>query len=80
MFPENHHVAVATGIASSLPRLVASSDDFCCDHIFLFPGSCVETMMSAKLIYVLSSIHMLFCAFYIHIHVKLIKFSLNLVL
>ena len=37
-------------------------------------------VMSAKLIYVLSSFHMLFCAFYIHIHVKLIKFPLNLVL
>ena len=37
-------------------------------------------LMSAKLIYVLSSFHMLFCAFYIHIHVKLIKFPLNLVL
>ena len=37
-------------------------------------------MMSAKLIYVLSSFHMLFCAFCIHIHVKLIKFPLNLVL
>ena len=36
--------------------------------------------MSVKLIYVLSSFHMLFCAFYIHIHVKLIKFPLNLVL
>ena len=34
--------------------------------------------MSAKLIYVLSSFHMLFCAFGIHIHVKLIKFPLNL--
>ena len=39
-----------------------------------------EGLMSAKLIYVLSSFHMLFCAFYIHIHVKLIKFPLNLVL
>ena len=37
-------------------------------------------VMSAKLIYVLSSFHMLFCAFNIHIHVKLIKFPLNLVL
>ena len=37
-------------------------------------------VMSAKLIYVLSSFHMLFCAFYIHIHVKLIKFPLNFVL
>ena len=36
-------------------------------------------LLSAKLIYVLSSFHMLFCAFYIHIHVKLIKFLLNLV-
>ena len=35
--------------------------------------------MSAKLIYVLSSFNMLFCAFNIHIHVKLIKFPLNLV-
>ena len=47
--------------------------------------SCLECkmtkrLMSAKLIYVLSSFHMLFCAFYIHIHVKLIKFPLNLVL
>ena len=33
--------------------------------------------MSAKLIYVLSLFHMLFCVFYIHIHVKLIKFPLN---
>ena len=33
--------------------------------------------MSAKLIYVLSSFHMLFCAFSIHIIVKLIKFPLN---
>ena len=39
-----------------------------------------SSLMSAKLIYVLSSFHMLFCAFYIHIHVKLIKFPLNLVL
>ena len=39
-----------------------------------------EILMSAKLIYVLSSFHMLFCAFHIHIHVKLIKFPLNLVL
>ena len=37
-------------------------------------------LMSAKLIYVLSSFHMLFCAFGVHIHVKLIKFPLNLVL
>ena len=37
-------------------------------------------LMSAKLIYVLSSFHMLFCAFNIHIHIKLIKFPLNLVL
>ena len=37
-------------------------------------------LMSAKLIYVLSPFHMLFCAFNIHIHVILIKFSLNLVL
>ena len=37
-------------------------------------------LISAKLIYVLSSFHMLFCAFYIHIRVKLIKFPLNLVL
>ena len=36
-------------------------------------------LMSAKLIYVLSSFHMLFYAFNIHIHVKLIKFTLNLV-
>ena len=40
----------------------------------------VEQVMSAKLIHVLSLFHMLFCAFYIHIHVKLIKFPLNLVL
>ena len=40
-------------------------------------GGC---FMSAKLIYVLSSFRMLFCAFYIHIHVKLITFPLNLVL
>ena len=40
----------------------------------------VRLVMSAKLIYVLSSFHMLFCAFYIHIHVKLIKLHLNLVL
>ena len=40
----------------------------------------IGALMSAKLIYVLSSFHMLFCAFYIHIHVKLIKFPLNLVL
>ena len=39
-----------------------------------------EGLMSAKLIYVLSSFHMLFCAFYIHIHVKIIKVPLNLVL
>ena len=38
------------------------------------------SVMSAKLIYVLSSFHILFCAFYIHIHVKLIKVPLNLVL
>ena len=37
-------------------------------------------LMSAKLIYVLSSFRMLFCAFCIHIHVKFIKFPLNLVL
>ena len=36
--------------------------------------------MSVKLIYVLSSFHMLFSVFYIHIHVKLITFPLNLVL
>ena len=34
----------------------------------------------SKLIYVLNSFHMLFCAFYIHIHVKLITFHINLVL
>ena len=39
-----------------------------------------SALMNAKLIYVLSSFHMPFCAFYIHIHVKLIKFPLNLVL
>ena len=39
-----------------------------------------KKVMSAKLIYVLSSFHMIFCAFYIHIHVKLITFHLNLVL
>ena len=39
-----------------------------------------RSLMSAKLIYVLSSFHMLFCAFNIHIHVKLIKFPLNFVL
>ena len=37
-------------------------------------------LMSANLIYVLSSFHMLFCEFCIHIHVKLIKFPLNLIL
>ena len=37
-------------------------------------------LMSAQLIYVLSSFHMLFYAFCFHIHVKLIKFPLNLVL
>ena len=37
-------------------------------------------VMSAKLLYVLSSFHMLFCEFYIHIHLKLIQFPLNLVL
>ena len=37
-------------------------------------------LMSAKLIYVLSSFHMLFCEFYIHLHVKIITFHLNLVL
>ena len=36
--------------------------------------------MSVKLIYVLSSFHILFIAFYIHIHIKLITFPLNLVL
>ena len=36
--------------------------------------------MSEKLIYVLSSFHMLFIEFYIHIHIKLIIFPLNLVL
>ena len=45
-------------------------------RLFLQPKS----LMSEKLIYVLSSFHMLFCAFGIHIHVKLIKFPLNLVL
>ena len=45
---------------------------------FLFKPDAL--MMSAKLIYVLSSFHMIFCAFGIHIHVKLIKFPLNLVL
>ena len=39
-----------------------------------------KVVMIAKLIYVLSSFHMLFCEFYIYIHVKLIKFPLNLVL
>ena len=39
-----------------------------------------ESFMSAKLIYVLSSFHMLFCAFYVYIHLKLIKFPVNLVL
>ena len=43
-------------------------------------GTCTGGLMSAKLIHVLSSFHMLFCAFYIHIHVKLITFPLNLVL
>ena len=42
--------------------------------------SSLGCLMNAKLIYVLSSFHMLFCAFCIHIHVKLIKFPLNLVL
>ena len=37
-------------------------------------------VMSAKLIYVLSSFHKIFYAFGIHIHVKLIQFPLNLVL
>ena len=46
MFPENHHVAVVTGITSLWPCLVASSDDFCCDHIFLFLGCCVATTIS----------------------------------
>ena len=41
------------------------------------PASVEGGLMSAKLIYVLSSFHMLFCAFCIHIHIKLIKFSLN---
>ena len=45
---------------------------------FCYYRNCL--LMSAKLIYVLSSFHMLFCAFNIHIHVKLIKFPLNLVL
>ena len=36
--------------------------------------------MSVRLIYVLSSFHMLFWVFYIHIHVKLIKFPINLFL
>ena len=40
----------------------------------------LSKVKSAKLIYVLSSFHMLFCTFCIHIHVKLIKFPLNLVL
>ena len=40
---------------------------------------CLRRLVSAKLINVLSSFHMLFCAFYIHIHVKLIKIPLNLV-
>ena len=36
-------------------------------------------LMSVKLIHVLSSFHMLFIAFYIYIHIKLITFPLNLV-
>ena len=54
------------------------------DHMLTYRRSdnleIIRFFMSAKLIYVLSSFHMLFCAFYIHIHVKLIKFALNLVL
>ena len=49
-----------------------------CDRIIM--DFVVGLLMSAKLIYVLNSFHMLFCAFYNHIHVKLIKFPLNLVL
>ena len=49
-------------------------------QLVLTLGDAPCQVMSAKLIYVLSSFHMLFCAFYIHIHVKLIKFPLNLVL
>ena len=48
MFPENHHVAVATGIASYWPPLVSNIDDFCCDHIFMSPGSCVATTISCR--------------------------------
>ena len=48
MFLENHHVAVATGIASSRPRLVSSSEDFCCDHIFMSLGSCVASTISCR--------------------------------
>ena len=39
-----------------------------------------SAVMSVKLIYVLSSFHTLFIAFYIHIHEKLITFPLKLVL
>ena len=46
----------------------------------LYGRPCRSPLMSAKLIYVLSSFHMLFCEFYIHLHVKLITFHLNLVL
>ena len=48
MFLENHHVAVATAIVSSWPHLVSSSDDSCCNHIFLFPGIYVATTISCQ--------------------------------
>ena len=58
-------------VDAPLPMFIGEVLSVCCSLVAL---------MSAKLIYVLSSFHMLFCAFYIHIHVKLIKFPLNLVL
>ena len=63
----------STGSANGVAFVVGVSGFECdeCDEFYL---------MSAKLIYVLSSFPMIFCAFYIHIHIKLITFHLNLVL
>ena len=66
--------AVFRGLDNSLLVIVLCT----CEHTLIRSTSFM--LMTAKLIYVLSSFHMLFCAFYIHIHVKLIKFPLNLVL
>ena len=72
-------------IAAPMTRLTRKEvkfdwDDRCEEAFQELKRRLTSALMSTKLIYVLSSFHMLFCAFYIHIHVKLIKFPLNLVL